>query len=220
MRIVRQVTRFGALSLLATLAVAGCATDRTPSAPANDVDVTAPARPRTAVPGLRFAREGATTAAWTLPGVRREHPLAEDVTVAADIGPEGGSLAIREAGFTLAVPRGAVATRTRFTVTALAGDLLAYDFGPTGATFPIPLEGTQDLRGTSMRKLPRNAELRLGYFTSPSDVDGTVGTAAVRQEQPVAVEAGGHRLGFRIPHFSGWIILWRGGEPVDSVQQR
>lgn len=219
MRIIRHASRFGVLSMLAAVTLVGCTTDRVPSAPEFDAPAIASVQ-RAAIPGLLASRADKQPATWSVDGVRREHALAKDVTVQAVIGPRGGSLEIPEAGFTLVVPRGAVTSATRFSVTALAGDLLAYEFGPSGSVFPIPLEGTQDMRATNVRKLPRHAELRLGYFVTPSDVDATSHRAAVAQEQTVEVLGGGQRLGFQIPHFSGWIILWRDGTPVDSTQSR
>jgi hypothetical protein len=71
-----------------------------------------------------------------------------------------------------------------------------------------------------VQRLPRRASLRAGYFRSAADLDHASATASIAQESGTTVSATGHRLGFRIPHFSGWIVLWRDGDPADSTQTR
>jgi hypothetical protein len=204
---------------LAIGTVLGCAPERTPLAPpARRADLlpTATSPLAEAVEEPVLARVGT----WSLPALRRNAPLRAHITVSATIGPRGGRLDIPAAGFTLEVPAGAVLLPTSFTVTALAGDLLAYEFGPDGSTFAVPLVATQDLKVTQVQRLPRRASLRAGYFRSASDLDHASATASIAQESGTTVSATGHRLGFRIPHFSGWIVLWRGGAPGDSTQTR
>lgn len=209
-----RLTASLAVAALLTGAALACAPDRAPLAPAvggytaNAVDAGSDS--------VSTLSTKSTT--WSVSGLRRETPLATDVTEEKVIGPRGGRLEIRAAGFSLDVPAGAVAQPTAFRVTALAGDMLAYEFGPSGAEFPVALHGTQDLRGTLAHRLPRNTTLTLGYFRTPSDVDAATGTAMVAQELSAVADASGHRLDFRIPHFSGWIILWRGDGSADSTQ--
>ncbi|GLC27713.1 hypothetical protein [Roseisolibacter agri] len=206
-----RITAALAVALLTGTAVA-CGPDRAPTAPAIGA-LRADVAPSA---DLLSAADG-RTASWSVSGLRRERPLASDITVQQVIGPRGGKLSIPAAGFTLEVPAGAVATETTFSVTALAGEMLAYEFGPSGTSFPIALRGTQDLSGTLAKRLPRGATLGLGYFRAPSDVDASTGTAMVAQEVEATVDKSGHRLSFGIPHFSGWIILWRNGFTADSV---
>ena len=201
---------------LAIGTVLGCAPERTPLAPpARRADllstVTSPVGETTEEVAL------AKVGTWSLPALRRNAPLRADITVSATIGPRGGRLDIPAAGFALEVPEGAVLLPTEFRVTALAGDLLAYEFGPDGATFAVPLVATQDLKVPQVQRLPKRASLRAGYFRSASDLDRSSSTASVAQETGATVSATGHRLSFRIPHFSGWIILWRDGDSADST---
>ena len=199
-----------AAALLTGTAVA-CAPDRAPTAPAIG------ALRADVAPSSDLLTADSRTASWSVSGLRRARPLASDLTVEQVIGPRGGKLSIPGAGFTLEVPAGAVATETPFRVTALAGEMLAYEFGPSGSSFQIALRGTQDLSGTLAKRLPRGAQLGLGYFRAPSDVDASTGTAMVAQEVQATVDQSGHRLTFGIPHFSGWIIMWRDGFMLDSV---
>ena len=213
MRTNRFVSRLGLVALTA-IAFGGCAPDGVTTAPAIapgsaratlDVDVAATA--------AQAPRGGPITVS----GVRRAHALETDVTVEQVIGPRGGRLEVSEAGFTLDVPAGAVAEPTAFRVTALAGELLAYEFGPSGSTFAVPLAATQDLRVTNVHRLPKRATLGLGYFASPADVDPVMGTATIAQEMTGTVHPGGRSATFPIPHFSGWIIHWRSGKTSDST---
>lgn len=213
MRNLRLKASLGVVALLTSVAIA-CAPDRAPTAPS----IGAP-RADVLVPESSLSVESsARPTTWSVSGLRREVPLAADISVAQTIGPRGGRLEIPQAGFVLDVPAGALPQPTTITVTALAGELLAYEFGPSGSHFPVALRGTQDLRGTLAHRLPRGATLSLGYFQSPSDVDAATGTAQVAQELQATVDPSGYRLGFRIPHFSGWIIMWREDGGADSVE--
>ena len=209
-----RITASLAVAALLTGAAVACAPDRAPLAPSVGMHAA-----NVVAPGSDSVSSLSTKpTSWSASGLRRETPLAADITVEKVIGPRGGRLEIRAAGFSLDVPAGAVAQPTTFRVTALAGDMLAYEFGPSGAEFPVALRGTQELRGTLAHRLPRGATLTLGYFRTPSDVDAATGTAMVAQELSAVVDGSGHRLDFRIPHFSGWIILWRGDGGADSTQ--
>jgi hypothetical protein len=205
-----RIGRALALAALAAGVAVACAPERAPLAPA----ARAARTELVAAPTV----DGATKlVSWRAPALRRANALREDVTVGATIGPRGGRLAIPEAGFALDIPAGAVAAPTAFTVTALAGDLLAYEFGPSGSNFPVALRATQDLRDTQARKLRKGTTLNLGYFQTPADLDVAAGTANVAQEMRGTVDQSGRYLTVGIPHFSGWLILWRDGEE-DSTQ--
>jgi hypothetical protein len=93
--------------------------------------------------------EGLQADAMVPLGMRLES-LAQDTTVQAVIGEAGGILRIDNLGFQLIVPRGAVAQPTTFTVTALAGRGLAYEFAPRGVEFNAPLIFRQDRRVTGI----------------------------------------------------------------------
>ena len=213
MRTNRFVTRLGLVALTA-IAFGACAPDGATTAPA--------IAPGSSHATFDVAVDGAQAqpthvGPMSVTGVRRAHALASDVTVEQLIGAQGGRLEIEEAGFTLDVPAGAVAEPTAFRVTALAGELLAYEFGPSGSTFAVPLQATQSLKATNAHRLPKRATLRLGYFASPADVDAAAGTATIAQEMTGWVHPGGRSATFPIPHFSGWIIHWRSGDTSDST---
>src|SRR4051794_36184215 len=65
----------------------------------------------------------------SVPIVEREKPIRE-VTASKVIDSRGGTISLPEAGLTLIVPAGAVANATAFSVTAIEGSSVAYEFEP------------------------------------------------------------------------------------------
>jgi hypothetical protein len=117
---------------------------------------------------------GAVGSLVTMSGLQRTTPLAVPLTVVKSIGPEGGTLAIPQAGVTVTVPRGALAATTKITMTARAGTLVAYDFAPHGITFSEPLVFSQQLRATNATLL-KAPLLRLGRYQDASLLTKTGG---------------------------------------------
>lgn len=190
----RRFGRLGA-ALTSILLLAGCARDS-----ASPVEPTAviPPKPNAALLGLLPVR-----------GVTRSTPLAKDVSVSAVIGTKGGTITIPGAGLTLVVPPNAVSSNTKFTATALAGRIVAYDFEPHGVKFAVPLEFTQDLRKTSITTVLTAPLLQGSYFANESQLNQVLGIAAVNELLPAAVDLLRFRVSFDIRHFSGYLISWR-----------
>ena len=190
----RPLSRFGA-RLLTILLLAGCARDGV-----SPVEPTAaiPSKPSSALLGLLPVR-----------GVTRAVPLAQDISVSAVIGKAGGTLTIPEAGLTLSVPSGAVTTNTKFTATAIAGRLVAYEFEPHGTTFAKPLTFTQDLKKTSLLGSLLGSVLMDGaYFTSRDKLNTTLGIGLVSEVLPAVTDLLSGRVRFPIKHFSGYLVAW------------
>jgi len=189
----RPLSRFGA-RLLSIFLLAGCARDAaTPVEP----NVAIPSKPSPALLGLLPVR-----------GVTRATPLANDISVSAVIGKGGGTISIPDAGLTLVVPAGAVTSDTRFTATALAGRLVAYEFEPHGTTFAVPLQFTQDLRKVSLLGALTSPLMDGAYFTDEDKLNQTLGIAAVSELLPATVDLLHGRVGFPIKHFSGYLVSW------------
>jgi hypothetical protein len=220
MRTNRFVARLGFVALTA-MAFGACAPEGVTTAPAIAPGAAhASLDPAGDVPVDGAQAKPSPLGRMSVTGVRRARGLASDITVERVIGPRGGRLEVEGAGFSLVVPAGAVAEPTAFRVTALAGELLAYEFGPSGSSFAVPLQATQDLRATNVHRLPTRATLNLGYFAAPTDVDAATGTAIIAQETTGTVHPSGRSATFPIPHFSGWIIHWRSGGTRDSTGTR
>lgn len=182
-------------ALLAALGVVGCAGD--PAAPAS----------------ARLG-QGASSGLVVdlLDGVvqknalTRKVALPKDVTASARIGREGGRIAIPGAGFELIVPPGAVAAKTAFSVTAIKGTLVAYEFSPHGITFNVPLVARQDLGGTNWTLL--SPSLQAGYFLERANLDQRSATAAVSELINGLTLPLTKQFNWRINHFSGYVVAW------------
>jgi hypothetical protein len=189
----RPLSRFGA-RLLSIFLLAGCARDAaTPVEP----NVAVPSKPSPALLGLLPVR-----------GVTRNASLQQDISVSAVIGKAGGTLSIPEAGLTLVVPPGAVASNTTFTATALAGRLVAYEFEPHGTTFAVPLKFSQDLRKVSLLGALTSPLMDGAYFTDRDNLNQTLGIAAVSELVPATIDLLQGRVAFPIKHFSGYLVSW------------
>jgi hypothetical protein len=124
-----------------------------------------------------------------------------------DIDQDGGRLSIPAAGFELIVPKNAVKKSTKFTVTALKGKLVAYEFGPHGTTFPRALQAKQDLSGTDWNLLALRP-LSAAYFADKSDLNLARATALVSEVLSGATSPLTKQFSWPIEHFSGYIVAW------------
>lgn len=135
-------------------------------------------------------------------------PLGTTYTASAVIGSAGGRVSLPQTGLTLTVPKGAVSRPTTFTVTAPAGRGVWYEFGPSGAQFPVPLTVTQDLRFTlltSLTTLFTAPKLEAAYFVEGTQ-DAATGTALVKEFMPIALDTRRMQASFQVHHFSGYMV--------------
>jgi hypothetical protein len=130
----------------------------------------------------------------------RATELANDITVTKTIDAAGGTVSIPSIGFELVVPKGAVKKKTVFSVTALAGKSIAFEFEPHGVTFKQPLTFRQNAAYTAGWW---NATAG-GYFSSRDQVDTKSGKANVAEVVPMVWD--GFWLTFQIQHFSGYLV--------------
>jgi hypothetical protein len=139
----------------------------------------------------------------TVTVVSRATPLGREIYASKVIGPEGGSIELPEAGLRIDVPKNAVSSSLTFTVKALPGAMLAYEFGPHGTTFNVPLQVSQDVRGLV---IPQGGGLLAGYFPDQPDllVDDIVGV--IDERLPAQLDATGSKIRFDVSHFSGYLV--------------
>lgn len=182
------------LAIVASLGLAACATD-SPTAPklAGEAD-------KALVSDLVGGLVSKDALTW-------KNPLSEDLKVSAVIGKEGGSLSIPAAGFYLTIPEGAVQEPTDFTVTALKGKLVAYEFGPHGITFKKALQARQDLTPTDWRLLQLRP-LVAGYFSDEAHLDYAAKTALLSEVITGVTTPLTKQFKFSIEHFSGYVVAW------------
>jgi hypothetical protein len=194
-RHVRPAPRYsvGVGVALLTLLAAGCADLATaPGVPGAGV----PARP-----SLEVVSPSVVAA-----GLRRSSPLPQTVAGVLTVGPSGGTFAFRGTGLTIHVPRGAVTRALTISVTAYAGDMVAYDFQPHGTVFARPLVLRQAVGTTTYAGLADRSGVEAGYFADARQLDVANGRATVDEFLPVSVDAAGSALTFSVEHFSGYML--------------
>jgi hypothetical protein len=151
---------------------------------------------------VSFNRAGPAQA--TVNAITRDHSVPDhQATKDAWIGPLGGELRLPQAGVTLVVPAGAVDRSTHFSITAVRGNVLAYEFEPHGTTFNVPLLMVQDLRGTSHR----SGQSVIGaYFADAKNLDQAHGKAKVDELLNVTLNNALNQATLPIRHFSGYMM--------------
>ena len=190
------------LPVIALVAAASC-----------DKGVTAPAASASTANKLLL---GSPT---TVNVVRRNTPLPSPLTASAVIGVLGGQISIPGAGIKVVVPALALTSSTRITVTAIAGDQVAYEFEPHGTKFLVPLIVTQNLVGTNAVNGGLLKPLVAGYFASTSDLDPLAGTGLVSELLGVALNLSTKTATFSVFHFSGYLIASGDGASTDVSSQ-
>ncbi|MBK6486944.1 MAG: hypothetical protein IPF98_08750 [Gemmatimonadetes bacterium] len=189
-----------AAQLAVAVLLAACTTDPT-------AFVAAPSAPAASVVELPLTVGGTLLGPLTtLQPLQRKLPLARDVRVEATIGPDGGTIGVPAAGFSVTVPRGAVAVDTRFSVTALRGAQVAYEFEPHGTVFLRPLGAVQELRVT--RQPLVRAALKAGYFADRAQLSASSLGALVSELIAGRTDPRGNTFHWNIEHFSGYIVAW------------
>ena len=138
--------------------------------------------------------------------VRRNTPLAAPISTTGTIGILGGQISIPAAGIKVVIPAFALTSTTQITVTAVAGDQVAYEFHPHGIQFLAPLLVTQNLTGTSASGSLLQLGLKGGYFANLSDLDPAAGTGLVSELLGVSVNLSAKTVTFPVFHFSGYLV--------------
>lgn len=157
--------------------------------------------------------------------VTRNTPLAAPISASATIGLLGGQIKLPEAGLKVLVPALAFGKATKVTVTAVAGNQIAYEFEPHGTRFLVPLIVTQDLANTSaansggLLNTLLSGGIFAGYFSSVSDLNQGAGTALVSELLGVALNLSSKTATFSVFHFSGYLVAM-GDHDSDSADAR
>lgn len=180
-------------------------------------DNAAPSQPLAAPSAASYSRDLSAQDAFAQ-GLLWEKPRNTATSASKVISSKGGNIDVPGTGMQLQVPRGAVSSDTRFTITALPGNVVAYDFEPHGTFFPVPLKFVQHLDQTNFAHvhLPPgfSPTVEGAYFVAPSLIDQSSGVAQVQELIPADSEwsFSGNSITFPIHHFSGYMIsMGRGG---------
>jgi hypothetical protein len=140
------------------------------------------------------------------PVLARTKVIHGNRTASAVVDARGGWLSLPEAGLYVYVPAGAVKNRVTLTAKAIPGDLMAYQFGPHGAKFDVPLIMYQSL---DLAALPRGTDLskfEVGYFADERTLDFRTKNVKINEFIPTGIVFDGHAVRFEVSHFSGYVI--------------
>lgn len=210
---------FGVL-LLASAAAYGCSDATAPRLEALDEAALHRGPPQQVSGEAAIHRGPPQQVSDTVAVVQRSQPLEQDIVVTERIGRTGGRIVIREAGLTVTFPNGALPLSgprdyVEITVTAVAGDRVAYEFEPHGLQFQVPVKLEQDAKHTNVDwrgpggpPAGQTADAATGaYFADRSALQAD-GTAVVSeyQETEAASQMNGSKFRWNIEHFSGYLL--------------
>jgi hypothetical protein len=135
-----------------------------------------------------------------------------DQTVSAVVGPDGATLSLPGADFSMNIPAGALSAPTAITIVSRAGSYIVYDMLPHGLRFAVPATAVQGLStvasyGTSASNNIRSAYLsraneQVAFDGSVSPVELEAGTTYYYGAQPVAET---HL--WTVNHFSRYMLI-------------
>ena len=144
-----------------------------------------------------------------------------DQTVSAVVGPDGATLSLPGADFSMTIPAGALSTPTAITIVSRAGSYVLYDMLPHGLRFAVPATAVQGLStvagyGTSASNNIRSAYLspaneQVAFDGSVSPVELEAATTYYYGAQPVAET---HL--WTVNHFSRYMLISGAWVQVDD----
>jgi hypothetical protein len=139
------------------------------------------------------------------------HPNVEQ-SVSAVVGPEGATLSLPGADFSMTIPAGALSAPVAITVVARAGSYVVYDMLPHGLRFRLPVTAIQGLTTTATYGTAVGNGVRAAYLSDGNEqirADGSVSPAEVEAAttyfygpQPVA-----RTQVWVLNHFSRYILI-------------
>jgi hypothetical protein len=144
-----------------------------------------------------------------------------DQTVSAVVGPDGATLSLPGADFSMNIPAGALSAPTAITIVSRAGSYVVYDMLPHGLHFAVPVTAIQGLStvagyGTSASNNIRSAYLsqaneQVAFDGSVSPVELEAATTYYYGVQPVA-----ETHSWIVNHFSRYILISGAWVQVDD----
>jgi len=135
-----------------------------------------------------------------------------DQSVAAMVGPEGATLSLPGADFSMTIPPGALSAPTAVTVVSRGGAFVVYDMLPHGLRFALPVTASQGLSTTASYGLAAGNGVRSAYLSQANEqvgFDGAVSPAEL--EAATTYFYGAQRVAetqlWILNHFSRYILI-------------
>jgi hypothetical protein len=135
-----------------------------------------------------------------------------DQSVSAVVGPDGATLSLPGADFSMNVPAGALSTPTAITIVSRAGSYVVYDMLPHGLRFAVPVTAVQGLSTVAGYGTSASNNIRSAYVSQANQqvaVDGSV--SPVELEAATTYYYGAQPVAethlWIVNHFSRYILI-------------
>ena len=135
-----------------------------------------------------------------------------DQSVSVVVGPEGATLSLPGADFSMTVPAGALSGPTAITVVARGGAFVVYDMLPHGLRFMLPVTAAQGLSTTATYGTSAGNGVRMAYLPDGSEQIGFDGSASPAELEAVTTYFYGAQpvaetQFWILNHFSRYILI-------------
>jgi hypothetical protein len=144
-----------------------------------------------------------------------------DQTVSAVVGPDGATLSLPGADFSMTIPAGALSTPTAITIVSRAGPYVVYDMLPHGLRFAVPLTAAQGLSTIAGYRTSASSNIRSAYLSQANEqvaLDGSV--SPVELEAATTYYYGAQPVAethlWTVNHFSRYILISGAWVQVDD----
>jgi hypothetical protein len=135
-----------------------------------------------------------------------------DQSVSAVVGPDGATLSLPGADFSMKIPAGALSTPAEITIVSRAGSYVVYDMLPHGLRFAVPVTAVQGLSTVAGYGTSASNNIRSAYLSQANQqvaVDGSV--SPVELEAATTYYYGAQPVAethlWIVNHFSRYILI-------------
>jgi hypothetical protein len=135
-----------------------------------------------------------------------------DQTLSAVVGPDGATLSLPGADFSMNIPAGALSTPTAITIVSRAGAYVVYDMLPHGLRFAVPVTAVQGLSTVAGYGTSASNNIRSAYVSQANQqvaLDGSV--SPVELEAATTYYYGAQPVAethlWIVNHFSRYILI-------------
>ena len=185
--------------------------------------ITSPSQPRllppTRIVGASFAFVTGGSVAKAMKWAPSHSKV--DQTVSAVVGPDGATLSLPGADFSMNIPAGALSAPTAITIVSRAGSYVVYDMLPHGLRFAVPVTAVQGLSTVAGYGISASNSVRSAYLSQANEqvaFDGSVSPVELEAAttyyygvQPVA-----ETHSWIVNHFSRYILISGAWVQVDD----